>query len=302
MPFDLSPIATTALQHTLRAPFALAGIGVHSGQLVNIIVLPAAANAGITFVRTDVTAQDNTIPAHYANVTNASFCTVITNAQGIGVSTVEHLMAALRGAGIDNATIEIDAAEMPILDGSAAPYIAEIERIGTLAQNAPRRMIRVLRDVTVEMGDATATLAPSEDSEFEFMIDYPDTIIGQQTIGMQLVNGNFKHDIAAARTFGLLSDIEKLRGMGLALGGSLENAIVVDGAKVMNEDGLRFADEFVRHKVLDAIGDLYLAGAPIMGAYSGVRAGHALNNKLLHALFADRRNWEFAKVPAAVTA
>jgi UDP-3-O-[3-hydroxymyristoyl] N-acetylglucosamine deacetylase len=262
--------------------------------------MPAPVDHGIVFVRSDV-AGDNHIPASYAAVSNTKLCTVLTNDGGVSISTVEHVMAALRGLGIDNALISVSAAEIPIMDGSAQPFFTMMSAAGVLEQTAPRRVIRILREVRVENGQAWASISPAEHSEFEFQIDYPGTAIGTQTFAVRLVNGNFRRELAAARTFGLRSEVDQLRAMGLARGGSLENAVVVDGDEILNDGGLRFDDEFVRHKVLDAIGDLYLAGAPMLGRYNGHRAGHAINNQLVRAIFADAANYviETAELVAA---
>jgi UDP-3-O-[3-hydroxymyristoyl] N-acetylglucosamine deacetylase len=298
MPFDAAPSPKYTLyrqQHTLAREVVLSGIGVHSAAQVNLKIEPAAPGAGIQFIRSDV-AENNVIPANYDSVSNTQFCTVLENAHGVSVSTVEHVMAALRGLGIDNAVVTVDGPEMPIMDGSSAPFIAAMDAVGTVEQNAPRDVLRILRPVRVENGSAFASIEPGRASEFGFQIDYPGTAIGTQRFEVTLVNGNFRHDIAGARTFGLKEDVTRLHAMGLGKGGSLENAIVVDGEEILNDDGLRFNDEFVRHKVLDAIGDMYLAGAPILGRYIGHRAGHTLNNQLLRAVFADARNYTFESV------
>jgi len=298
MPFDAAPSPRYTLyrqQHTLAGEVCLSGIGVHSGVQTDMKILPAPAGHGIIFARSDLPARP-LISANYKNVSATHFCTVLKNSDDVEVKTVEHVMAALRGLGIDNAFIEIGGPEVPILDGSAEPFITAIDAIGLVEQSAPRQVLRILREVRVENGAAFASIAPAPASELEFQIDYPGTAIGTQQFEVRLINGNFRRDIAAARTFGLHSDVIKLREMGLARGGSLDNAIVVDGDDILNDGGLRFDDEFVRHKVLDAIGDLYLAGAPILGRYHGHRAGHTLNNQLLHALFSDERNYALETV------
>lgn len=303
MPFDAPVPPQYTLyrqQHTLAAEVILSGVGVHSGEAAEIRIAPAPVDHGIVFLRSDLKEQ-NLILAHFANVSATQLCTVMQNDAGTSISTVEHVMAALRGLGIDNALISVSGSEVPILDGSAAPFITAIDAVGIVEQTAPRRVLRILREVKVGDDKAFASIGPAEHSEFEFQIDYPGTAIGTQKYAVRLINGNFRHDIAAARTFGLRSDVDQLRAMGFARGGSLENAIVVDGDEILNQDGLRFDDEFVRHKVLDAIGDLYLAGAPIMGRYHGHRAGHKLNNELLRAVFADPQNYAIESV-ASVSA
>lgn len=282
-------------QFTLAQTIEISGIGLHSGQDVTLLIAPAKANHGIVFIRRDITDSDNVIPALWNNVSDTQLCTVISNEAGAHVGTIEHLMAALRGCGIDNAIISVNGPEVPIMDGSAMPFVEAIENAGAFEQDIARRYIRVLKDVRVEKDGKVVTLSPCEDSEFTGDIEFTHPSIGRQAFSMQLVNGDFKHDIAEARTFGFLHEVEFLRKNGLALGGSLDNAIVLDQTDVMNEDGLRFDDEFIRHKILDAIGDLYLAGAPIMGAYDGHKAGHEMNNLILHALFADDRAWDYVE-------
>lgn len=280
------------MQHTLRAPISITGIGLHTGKPVTARLVPAAADEGIIFIRTDVTGKDNVIPARWDHVVDTRLCTVIGNKDGVSVGTIEHLMAALRGCGIDNVRVEIDAPEVPILDGSSAPFVTAIESVGKNVQTSPRRAIRVLKEIVVKDGDKEVRLTPAAAPSFSGQIDYNHPDIGSQRYTLKMVNGNFKHDIADCRTFGFLRDVEAMRAAGLALGGSLDNAIVLDDNGIMNEDGLRCADEFIRHKILDAVGDLYLAGGPILGAYDGLRAGHMMNNMLLRALFADPTAWE----------
>lgn len=280
------------MQHTLRDSITCQGIGLHSGRAINMTLRPAAEDEGIVFIRTDLKAPGNVIPALWDHVVDTRLCTVIGNRAGALVGTIEHLMSALRGCGIDNLTIEIDGPEVPAMDGSAMPFVDMIEEVGTVAQAAPRRVIRVLKEISVEEGGKRVTLKPADGSVFggEIEFDHPD--IGRQRFETRLMNGNFRHDIASARTFGFLHEVEYMRSQGLALGGSMDNAIVLDKSGVMNPDGLRFENEFIRHKLLDAIGDLYLAGARIEGAYDGCKAGHAANNALLKALFAAPDLWE----------
>lgn len=253
---------------------------------------PAPADHGIVFVRTDLTG-DNIIPARYDRVVDTRLCTLIANDSGASVGTVEHLMSALRGCGIDNLLIALNGPEVPIMDGSSAPFIALIDEAGEALQDVPRRVIRILKEVTVRDGDKMARLSPANGFVFGGEITFVHPSIGRQEFEVQLVNGNFRHDIARARTFGFAKEVEFLRQQGLARGGSLDNAIVLTEDSVMNDGGLRFDDEFIRHKLLDAIGDLYLAGAPILGRYDSSRAGHAINNALLHALFAAPESWEW---------
>ncbi|WP_448191188.1 UDP-3-O-acyl-N-acetylglucosamine deacetylase [Azospirillum sp. sgz301742] len=288
-------------QHTLKSVIRCTGIGLHSGASATLTISPAAPEAGITFIRTDKRGFAARIPATYDNVVDTRLCTVLGNAEGTTVGTVEHVLAALAGCGIDNAILSIDGPEVPIMDGSAAPFVAAIERAGRVEQNAVRHVIRILKPVTIGSGRTTATLMPSQSAVFSFEIDFDSAVIGQQTGHFELSAGHFGQEIGAARTFCFLHDVEAMQRAGLARGGSLDNAVVVDKEqdRVLNADGLRSPDEFVRHKILDAVGDLYLAGGPILGRYHGSRAGHAMNNQLLRALFADRSAWCY-DTPAAM--
>lgn len=283
----------TSSQQTLKTAIPCTGIGLHSGAKVSLTLRPAEAGAGITVVRTDVPAARAVIPARWDHVVDTRLCTVLGNAQRTTVGTVEHLMAALRGCGVDNAVIEVDGPEIPVMDGSSAPWVFLIRCAGLEAQDAPRRVIRVLREVSVGDGAKLARLTPADESAFSFDLDYSGTLIGRQHASFRLVDDSFAEDIARARTFGFLHEVDQMRAAGLARGGSLENAVVIDGPRVLNEGGLRFADEFVRHKILDSVGDLYLAGAPILGQFHGVRSGHHLNNEVLRALFADEGAWRW---------
>jgi UDP-3-O-[3-hydroxymyristoyl] N-acetylglucosamine deacetylase len=280
-------------QRTLKASIHCAGVGLHSGSRVHMTLHPGEINDGIVFVRTDRPAGTRIVPALWDGVRVSALCTVVGNEHGTTVSTVEHLMAALRGCGIDNAVIELDGPEVPIMDGSAAPFVFLVECAGIAQQAAARRAIRVLRRVEVRDGGRIASLSPGTGSSFSFEIDFPSAAVARQEGYIRLSRGSFENDLARARTFGFLAEVEGLRARGLALGGSLDNAIVIDGDAVLNPDGLRFEDEFVRHKLLDSIGDLYLAGAPIVGHFHGHKSGHALNHRLLEALFADDGAWCF---------
>lgn len=279
------------MQQTLKTSIQIDGIGLHSGRTVHMRLVPASADHGIVFKRVDMEEGKNFIPALYGSVTDTRLCTLIENDHGARVGTIEHLMAALRGCGIDNLLVEIDAAEVPVMDGSAQPFIKAIDEAGILRLAAPRRAIKILKDITVRDGDKYVRLSPSNVPVFSGRIEFNHADIGVQDYTLKLVNGNFRHDVADCRTFGFLKEAEMLRAAGLGLGGSLETAIILDDNGVMNPEGLRCSDEFVRHKILDAVGDLYLAGGPILGAYEGYKAGHALNNAILHALFADRTAW-----------
>ncbi|MBP2315297.1 UDP-3-O-acyl-N-acetylglucosamine deacetylase [Azospirillum soli] len=279
------------LQRTVKKPVRCTGVGLHTGATVTLTISPAEPNTGFVFLRTDLSGQAAVIQARWDTVVDTRLCTVIGNAHGTTVGTIEHLMAALAGCGVDNAIIALDNIEVPIMDGSAEPFVEAIERVGTVAQNAARRAIRILKPVTVVDGAKSATFTPDDVTTFRFDIDFDNAVIAQQSHAIELDGESFKDEISRARTFGFLHEVEGLRKMGLARGGSLDNAIVISGDRVLNEDGLRFDDEFVRHKILDAVGDLYLAGGPFIGHFHGVRSGHALNNQLLRALFADRSAW-----------
>jgi len=284
------------MQNTVKTTVSLTGIGLHSGKDIKLSISPADENTGIVFVRTDISDLDNVIPARWDMVVDTRLCTVIGNKDGITVGTIEHLMSALRGCNIDNACIDLNGPEVPVMDGSAMPFVTLIERAGRGPQQARQRVLRVLKDVIVEKDGKRVCLSPANNAVFcgEIEFDHPE--IGKQNFETCLLNGNFKHDIAEARTFGFLKEVEWMRSQGLALGGSLDNAIVLDQGNVMNPDGLRFDDEFIRHKLLDAIGDLYLAGAPIQGAYDGYKAGHEMNNLILHALFSDDSAYEIIEL------
>lgn len=255
-------------------------------------VRPAAVDHGIRFLRTDLAGRDAVVPALWHAVEPSRLCTLIVNDTGASVSTIEHVMAAFAGCGIHNALVEIDAPEVPILDGSAAPFVRAFLAAGLVEQTQPVRAIRVLRAVEVRDGDAVARLEPSETLHIAFEIEFTDAAIGRQEKTLNMANGTFVRELSASRTFCRQSDVDDMRARGLALGGTLDNAVVVEGDRVLSPGGLRYSDEPVRHKMLDALGDLALAGGPILGRYTGIRAGHALTNRLLHALFADPSAWE----------
>ncbi len=252
---------------------------------------PAAAGTGIVFRRLDVAPEVSEIPALYNTVSELVMCTTIANAANVKVATIEHLMAAFSGSGIDNAIVELDGPEVPVMDGSAAPFIFLIECADIIEQELPRQYIKVLKEIEARDGDAAAILSPGDNVSIAFEIAFDNQRIGRQSCSFNMRNGTFKNELSRARTFGFLGELEQLKSMGLAKGGSLENAIVLSGEEVLNEEGLRYQDEFVRHKALDAVGDLYLAGAPIIGQFHGYRSGHALNNKLLHAFLSDENAW-----------
>jgi UDP-3-O-[3-hydroxymyristoyl] N-acetylglucosamine deacetylase len=278
-------------QHTLKSNIHCSGVGLHSGQKLTMSLYAAGVDTGIVFRRTDVQDGCNEITARFDNVGDIRLCTTLINEDGVTIGTVEHLMAALAGCEIDNAVVELNGPEVPIMDGSAGPFVCLIESAGIVEQAAPRRAIEILRRVHVANGNAEISLEPSSGFSINLGIDFAHPSIGQQNIVLDMTSAAFKSQICRARTFGFLHEVESLRTAGFGLGGSLDNAVVISADGVMNEEGLRFADEFVRHKVLDCIGDLYLLGAPIQGRVRGRRNGHSLNNLLLRTLIADRNAW-----------
>lgn len=279
------------LQHTLKTTAVFTGFGLHSGAAVTMKVHPAPVDSGIWFLRSDLVGQDARIAAIWDAVVPSKLCTLVANAAGASVSTIEHVMAALAGSAINNALIEIDGPEVPILDGSAAPFVEGFLNAGIVAQDAAVMAIRVLRAVEVQDGEAVARLEPSDMLEIDFCIDFEEKAIGRQAKRLNMANGAFVRELSDSRTFCRNADVIAMRERGLALGGTLENAVVFDGEKVLSPGGLRHKDEPVRHKMLDALGDLALAGAPILGRYTGVRAGHAMTNRLLRKLFATPGAW-----------
>lgn len=280
-----------AFQHTVRSPALFAGVGVHTGAYTRVSVRPAPTGAGIVFVRTDIKDRDNRLPVSGEAVCKTQLGTVIGNAAGVTVSTIEHLMAAFAMLGVDNAMVEIDGPEMPIMDGSSLPFVRILDRAGLREQEAPRRYIEILETVEVVDGDKRATLTPADGFEVAFEIEFDTAAIGRQAIDLDMDEQAFRTELADCRTFGFLRDVEALRSMGLARGGSMENCVVLDGDRVLNPEGLRRPDEFVRHKALDAIGDLYVLGGPLLGRFEGVLAGHALNNAVVRALLARPAAW-----------
>ncbi|WP_299349837.1 UDP-3-O-acyl-N-acetylglucosamine deacetylase [uncultured Shimia sp.] len=273
------------MQNTVRQPVQFTGVGLHSGETVRMTIQPASADYGIWFRRTDVLLGDAIIPARWDVVEQTALCTRIVNRSGVSVSTIEHIMAALAGTGVNNALIEIDGPEVPILDGSSAEFVRAILEAGLVAQHERVRAIQILKPVTVRRDEATATLAPADGLRIDFHINFDDEAIGVQDKSLTMSNGTFVRELCDSRTFCRKADVDDMLANGLALGGTLDNAVVVDGEEVLSPGGLRHEDEAVRHKMLDALGDLYLAGSPILGRYTGVRAGHALTNELLRKLF-----------------
>lgn len=284
-------------QTTLGGQTAVSGIGVHSGLPATLTMLPAAADTGVVFVRCGRDGQpDREIRANVRAVTATEFATVLGDAKGPLCSTAEHVLAALSGLGVDNAIIEIDGPEVPIMDGSAEPFVAAIDRVGIVTLAAPRRFIQILKSVRVAMDDAYGELRPhSHGFRVEIDIEFDHPAIGRQEVAIDLNAKSFRHDLSRARTFGFMRDVVRLWSSGYALGASFENTLVVTEDRVLNPDGLRFADEFARHKALDAIGDLALAGAPLIGAYRSLRGGHRLNHAVLSALMADSSAWRLVE-------
>ncbi|MGR3758714.1 UDP-3-O-acyl-N-acetylglucosamine deacetylase [Roseobacteraceae bacterium NS-SX3] len=277
------------MQSTLKAPVIFDGTGLHSGRPARMAVLPAPAGHGIHFKRTDIALGDTLIPARWDMVDRSPLCTRLVNGAGVSVSTVEHVMAALAGCGVHNALIELDGPEVPILDGSSAPFVRGIMKVGVRRQGVPVTAYEVMMPVTVEKDGATATLLPSDRLTIEFHIDFEDAAIGRQSKVLDLRNGAFARELCDSRTFCRRADVEAMQANGLALGGVPgENAVVFDGSEVESGEGLRHSDEPVRHKMLDAVGDLALAGGPLFGHYIGDKAGHSLTNTLLRALFGTR--------------
>ncbi len=288
-------------QTTLQDHAAVSGIGVHTGLPVTLTISPADADSGIVFIRTDKNDRtEREIRADVRAVTATEFATVLGDASGPLCSTAEHVLAALYGLGVDNATIEIDGPEVPIMDGSAAPFVAAIEQAGLVTLAAPRRFIQVLKPVRVALDDSFGELRPYAGGfRLEVDIEFDHPMIGRQSLALDMDPVTFRRELARARTFGFLRDVAKLWGAGFALGASFENTLVITENRVLNPEGLRYSDEFVRHKALDAYGDLALAGAPLIGAYRSVRGGHKLNHAVLHALMSDPSAWTTVERPEA---
>ncbi|MDJ1287955.1 MAG: UDP-3-O-acyl-N-acetylglucosamine deacetylase [Candidatus Midichloria mitochondrii] len=271
------------LQKTLANKVKCSGIGVHSGILVNMLICPAEANHGIVFVRSDLR-ENNKIPALFDRVIDTSMCTKIANEYGASVSTIEHLMSALWGSGIDNAIIYVDGAEVPVMDGSSDCFINLIKQSGIVSQSEQRKFIEISKSVKIEMNDKSIVAEPDDSFSVNFIIDFDNQYIQAQSYNFN-ANDDFESEIGKARTFGFIKDVEYLKSIGLAKGASLDNAIAIGEDGILNKEGLRYKNEFVRHKILDCIGDLYLAGARIKGKIKAVKSGHQLNNLLLHKIF-----------------
>lgn len=287
-------------QTTLRSQATVTGVGVHSGLPASLTLGPAPVDAGLIFVRTGLDEADREVPAIAASVTATDLATVLGDREGPLVSTAEHVLAALRGMGVDNAIIEVDGPEVPIMDGSAAAFVAAIDQAGIVTQSASRRFIQVLRPVQVAIGDSFGELRPhAAGFRVEVEIDFANPVIGRQNFSLDLNPENFRREVSRARTFGFMNDVARLWSAGFARGASFENTVVLDESRLLNAEGLRFADECARHKALDAIGDLTLAGLPLLGAYRSMRGGHKLNHAVLTALLADRSAWRVIEAEPA---
>ena len=290
------------MQSTLNKSVTFQGVGLHSGRPVTMTVRPALASTGVVFCRTDVLGRNPVIPALWHHVIVSPLNTRIENGDGVVVSTIEHVMAALAGCGVTNARIDIDSAEVPIMDGSAAAFVRAFVDAGILAQSSPLRAIETLAPIEVARDDSIARFDPATGLQIDFAIDFDDAAIGHQAKALNMANGTFVRELCDSRTFCRKADVDAMHANGLALGGTYENAVVVDGDAILSPGGLRHKDEAVRHKMLDALGDLYTAGAPILGRYTGVRAGHAMTNRLLRALFDTPDAWRWVTVDAASAA
>ncbi|UCE90228.1 MAG: UDP-3-O-acyl-N-acetylglucosamine deacetylase [Pseudomonadota bacterium] len=284
------------MQKTLRQAITYVGVGLHSGRKLSMTVRPGEADSGVYFLRKDVAAGEGLIAARWYNVVPSELSTVIRNEHGVTVATVEHLLAALRGCGVDNAVVELDGPEVPIMDGSSEPFVSMIERVGTVSQDAPRKAIWIQKPLAVRDGDKFAILMPDTISRITVAIEFDHQAIGAQTMSVALVNEAFRRDVARARTFGFAEQVENLKSQGLILGGSLRNAVLVDGDRIVNEEGLRYDNEFVRHKVLDCLGDLSLAGVQIIGHLYAYKPGHQLNTAVVKEVFEQRDAWSYLAV------
>ncbi len=285
------PATESVFQHTLAAPVRVCGVALHTGEMVEMVMYPAAENTGIVFVRTDVEASKNLVEARYDRVVETTLGTTIANAHGTSVSTIEHLVAALWGYGIDNVRIELKGPEVPIMDGSSEPFYFLLECTGRTRQDAARMVLEVLRPVRVEEHGCTAEALPAEHLQLDIGIAYHHELLQEQYASYDFSETSFKQSLSRARTFGFLRDVEKMHAMGLARGGSLHNAIVLTDDGVMNTGGLRYNDEFIRHKALDCVGDYFLCGAHLQAHVRTFKPGHGINNSLLRAIFADQANY-----------
>ena len=286
-------------QTTISKPKSFSGIGLHSGNLINVKLKPGKENSGIVFVRTDIDkkTKDCSIKANYKNVSDTSLCTTIENEYGVKVSTIEHLMAAFNGIGIDNIIVELNGPEVPIMDGSSLPFIEIIESCGIKSLKAKRKFLKILKKIEVMVDDKYCSFTPGKNQKFSVEIDFDAEVVGKQSASTSLDNYNFKSFASNARTFGFMKDVEYMRSQGLGLGGSIDNCIIVDNNEVINPEGLRHENEFSRHKLLDASGDVFTSGFRIEGSYKGLKCGHYINNLLLHELFKSSENYDIIEYP-----
>lgn len=286
-----------ARQVTIGREIEVRGRGVHSGAPVSLVLHPAEPDVGLRFLVSKRGRIIADIPADVRNVKNLTLCTVIGDDTGVSVATVEHLLAALRGLGIDNCYIEVDSKEVPIMDGSSAAFVDAIDEVGLREQGEPRKYIKVLKPIRFQEGDCWGELFPHSSFRLDVEIDFDTPVIGRQRLALDMTPEVFRSELSRARTFGFMRDVEKLWKAGLALGASLDNTVAIGDDKIMNREGLRYPQEFVRHKMLDAVGDLALAGYPLIGAFRSVRGGHRLNAHVLKTLFADSTAWTFVQAP-----
>tara|TARA_Y100000590_G_C15596182_1_gene968141 strand:- start:148 stop:1017 length:870 start_codon:yes stop_codon:yes gene_type:complete len=286
----IANIKNNNFQQTIKSPISFCGIGLHSGIHSNVKILPSKENSGINFVRSDLN-DNNVIKALWSNVSSTNLSTTISNNHA-SISTIEHLMSALSGMHIDNVDIYVDGPEIPIMDGSSKPFVDLIRNSDFVKQKSTRKILKVLKEIEVKKDDSYAKLIPNNEFSVDFEIEFESHLINKQSCQLQLINGNYISDISSARTFGFEKEVNQLRANGLALGGSLDNAVVVGENHILNSGGLRYKDEFVRHKILDSIGDLYLAGYPVQGFFYGKKSGHFLNNQLLKKLLSNNKNFE----------
>ena len=297
---ELSKLAASSWQRTLKSSIRCSGVGLHTGDKISMELHPAAADTGVVFRRIDVASTNRDVPARYDHVGSTNMCTMLVNADGVSVSTVEHLMAALAGCEIDNVIVALDGPEVPIMDGSAHPFVFLLKCAGVLEQNAPRRAIQILKHVAIGNDERWATITPADHFSMRCEIVFNNHAIGTQSFSYDSYSTSFESELSQARTFCLAEDVEKMRAAGLALGGSLENAVVIGEHGLLNKGGLRYDTEFARHKALDCIGDLNLAGATLLGHVETYCAGHAMNHQLLAKLLADEEAWRWTEMTAFV--
>ena len=285
-------------QTTIDKKISLTGIGLHKGDNIDITLMPTKANSGIRFIRTDLNCDivERTVIPNYKNVSDTNMCTTIKNDYDVKISTIEHLMAAFSGIGLDNVDVEINGSEVPIMDGSSDQFVNLIESTGLIKLPEKRKFLKITKPVEIKDGDKKCSLSPCDKMKFFASIDFSDKVIGKQEASVNLENFNFKNDVSKARTFGFMQDVEALRRSGLGLGGSLENCIIIDNNEVINSEGLRFDNEFVAHKLLDAVGDIFTSGFRIQGEYRGYLCGHHMNNLLLNELFDNEDSFELIEI------